>query len=594
MAKESISGKALDRSTLKRLIAYVKPHRVAFLTALGLTILLAIVGPFRPVLVQQILDGPVATGNGGLLRTMILALLLLLLVEGVLMYANTYMTSWLGQSIIKDIRKQVFDHILRLRLSFFDRTPIGTLQTRTISDIETLNDVFSSGLVRILGQLLQLFAIVGFMFYTSWDLALVVLTTLPLLIMATIIFKNKVKVSFQAVRKSVSDMNAFLQEHLSGMNIIHIFNREKKEMDRFLLINDQLRKANLNSVMYYSVYFPVIEIITALGMGILVWYGSGRVMQGELQFGELVAFIMFLQMFFRPLRTLADQFNMLQLGMVSAERIFKILDTREFITNEGKLEQLPKLENVSEKAVSVSFHDVSFAYKEPEWVLKNINFQVEAGQKLALVGSTGSGKTTIINLLSRFYEIQKGEIKVNGTDIKEYTLDSLRSLTGVVLQDVFLFSGSIYDNITLNNPDIPLDQVKEAAKQVGAHEFIMKLPGGYDYKVRERGATLSLGQRQLIAFARVMTYDPKVLVMDEATANIDTESEEIIQQAIETVMTGRTSIMIAHRLSTIQAADQILVLNRGNIIESGNHKQLMELKGAYYQLHQKQFAGVGH
>lgn len=353
MAKESISGKALDRSTLKRLIAYVKPHRVAFLTALGLTILLAIVGPFRPVLVQQILDGPVATGNGGLLRTMILALLLLLLVEGVLMYANTYMTSWLGQSIIKDIRKQVFDHILRLRLSFFDRTPIGTLQTRTISDIETLNDVFSSGLVRILGQLLQLFAIVGFMFYTSWDLALVVLTTLPLLIMATIIFKNKVKVSFQAVRKSVSDMNAFLQEHLSGMNIIHIFNREKKEMDRFLLINDQLRKANLNSVMYYSVYFPVIEIITALGMGILVWYGSGRVMQGELQFGELVAFIMFLQMFFRPLRTLADQFNMLQLGMVSAERIFKILDTREFITNEGKLEQLPKLENVSEKAVSV-------------------------------------------------------------------------------------------------------------------------------------------------------------------------------------------------------------------------------------------------
>ncbi len=592
MAEKSISGNVLDRSLIRRLIAYVRPYLWPFLGALGLTILLAILGPIRPVIVQRILDGPVANGNNELLQTMILVLFFVLIGEGIVMYANTFLTNWLGQGVIRDMRKQVFDHILRRRLSYFDRTPIGTLQTRTISDIETLNDVFSSGLVRILGELLQLFAIIGFMFYTSWDLALVVLTTMPLLLIATYIFKNKVKVSFQGVRKSVSEMNAFLQEHISGMNVIHIFNREKKEMDRFLDINHRLRKANLNSVMYYSVYFPVIEIITALSLGLLVWYGAGRVVDGNMRFGELVAFIMFVQMFFRPLRVLADQFNVLQLGMVSAERIFKVLDTKESIPDEGSLEELPSLNGHEQKGVDVKFEKVHFAYQEPEWVLKDISFHVRPGEKLALVGSTGSGKTTIINLLSRFYEIQEGRIEINGEDLNDYKLDALRSLTGVVLQDVFLFSGSIYDNITLNNDQISRERVEEAARKVGAHEFIMRLPGGYDYKVRERGSTLSLGQRQLVAFARVMTYDPRILVMDEATANIDTESEEIIQQAIETVMEGRTTIMIAHRLSTIQQADQILVLSKGKIIESGNHHELMEMEGAYYQLHQKQYVGV--
>lgn len=584
MADKTVTGKAIDRSLVSRLISYIKPYRLPFTGALVLTLVLAILGPVRPVIVQKILDGPVLSGDTGMLRMMISILLIVLMVEGLTMYANTYLTNWLGQSIIRDMRKEVFNHILRLRLSFFDRTPIGTLQTRTISDIETLNDVFSSGLVRILGELLKLFSIVGFMFYTSWDLALVVLTTMPLLLYATYVFKNKVKISFQNVRKSVSEMNAFLQEHISGMNIIHIFNREEKEMDRFLDINGRLRKANLNSVTYYSIYFPVIEIITALGMGLLVWYGAGRVVEGHLRFGELVAFIMFVQMFFRPLRTLADQFNVLQLGMVSGERIFKILDNQEIIPDEGDIQEQP-----NELGVGIEFQGVHFAYKDEEWVLRDISFKLNAGQKLALVGSTGSGKTTIINLLSRFYEIQQGDILINEVNIDAYKLESLRSLIGVVLQDVFLFSGSIYENITLNNHLVPLEEVIESAKKVGAHDFIMRLPGNYQYKVRERGATLSLGQRQLIAFARVMTYNPSILVMDEATANIDTESEEIIQKAIETVMQGRTTIMIAHRLSTIQKADQILVLSRGEIIESGSHTELLKMEGAYYQLHQKQF-----
>lgn len=582
--KKSVSGKALDWGLARRLVSYVRPYRLQFGFAICLTILLAIVGPLRPVLVQQTLDGSIAAGDLSSLRFMIILLVGVLSCEAILTYANTYLTNWLGQSIIRDIRKQVFNHILNLRLSFFDKTPVGVLQTRTINDVETLNDVFTSGLVRILSQLLQLIAITAYMFYISWDLALVVLTTMPLLITATIIFKNKVKVAFQQVRKAVSEMNAFLQEHLSGMTIIHIFNREQEELRRFDRINLSLRKANIDSVLYYSIYFPVVEIITSLGMGILVWYGAGRVIDHGLRFGELVAFIMFVQMFFRPLRLLADQFNTLQLGMVSGERIFNILDTDEVIPDKGKETHLPG----NQHKVSIEFKGVTFAYKEPEWVLKGIDFEAKPGEKIALVGSTGSGKTTIINLLSRFYEIQKGQIYVNGLDARELTISSLRSLTGVVLQDVFLFSGSIRDNITLNNPDIPLDRVVEAAKRVGADSFIERLPGKYDYQVRERGATLSLGQRQLIAFARVMTYDPQILVMDEATANIDSESEEIIQQAVETVMAGRTSIIIAHRLSTIQRADQILVLAQGEIIERGNHAELMAKEGAYYALHQKQ------
>lgn len=584
---DKVTGKALDSHLLKRLFKYVRPYRKQFAGALSMTIFLAALTPLRPTLIQIALDDYVIFGNVKGLRLIILALVVLLIVQMLVMYANTYLTNWLGQSIIKDIRKQVFNHILKLRLQYFDKTPIGRLQTRTINDVETLNDVFTSGLVRILGELLQLIAILVAMLILSWKLSLAVLTTLPLLLYATYIFKNKVKGAFQRVRNAVSEMNSFLQEHISGMGIVHIFNREEIEMDKYDKINRDLRRAHLNSVMYYSVFYPVVEIITALTLAILVWYGAGQVMNAELQFGELVAFIMFSQMFFRPIRMLADQFNTLQLGMVSGERIFEVLDTQEFIEDAGER----KLKANSHAPIQLEFKGVHFAYQEPEYVLKDINLLVEPGQKVALVGSTGSGKTTIINLLSRFYEIQRGEILVDSINIQELDLDSLRELIGVVLQDVFLFSGSIYDNITLNNPEISLAQVQEAAKQVGAHDFIMNLPGQYQYNVRERGATLSLGQRQLIAFARVMAYDPRILVLDEATANVDTESEEIIQQAVETIMAGRTSIIIAHRLSTIQKADQIVVLSKGKIIEKGNHQDLLLREGAYYELHQRQFTG---
>lgn len=583
---EKVTGKALDRQLIRRLFSYVRPYRKQFAGALSLTIFLAILTPLRPTLVQRALDNHVIFGDVKGLRMIILLLVALLVVQLLAGYANTYLTSWLGQSIIRDIRKQVFNHILKLKLQYFDKTPIGRLQTRTINDVETLNDVFTSGLVRILGELLQLVAILVAMMALSWKLSLAVLTTLPLLLYATYVFKNKVKAAFQRVRNAVSEMNSFLQEHISGMGIVHIFNREQIESEKYDVINKDLRGAHLNSVMYYSVFYPVVEIITALTLAILVWYGAGRVMDSELMFGELVAFIMFSQMFFRPIRLLADQFNTLQLGMVSGERIFQVLDTEAFIEDAGQT-NLQK----SHAPIQIEFKGVHFAYAEPEYVLKDIDLLVQAGNKVALVGSTGSGKTTIINLLSRFYEIQKGDILVDGISIRDLNLDSLRELIGVVLQDVFLFSGSIYDNITLNNPEISLERVQEAAKQVGAHDFIMNLPGQYEYNVRERGATLSLGQRQLIAFARVMAYDPRILVLDEATANIDTESEEIIQQAVETVMAGRTSIIIAHRLSTIQSADQIVVLDQGRIIEKGNHQELLLQEGAYYELHQMQFAG---
>jgi ATP-binding cassette subfamily B multidrug efflux pump len=514
----------------------------------------------------------------------------------VLNYLNTYLTSWLGQVVIRDMRKQVFSHILRLRLSFFDKTPVGRLQTRAISDIETLNDVFTSGLVQILGQLFLIAAIMGFMFFSDWRLTLVVLSVIPLMFFATWIFKNHIKKAFQGVRDAVSNMNSFLQEHITGMQIVHIFSREKVEAGKFDKINRNLRKAHLNSVLAYSIYFPVIEVITALAMALLVWYGAGRALEG-LKFGTLTAFIMYLNMFFRPLRQIADQFNTLQLGMVSAERVFKVLDTEEFIVPPEERDEEPPLPTGDSKeaikGIPVTFDQVSFAYQEPNWVLQDINISVKAGDKVALVGSTGSGKTTIISLLSRFYEIQKGSITVGEKDIKAYSLEELRSLIGVVLQDVFLFSGSIRDNITLNNDAIPFKRVVAAAEQVGAHQFIARLPGAYDYKVQERGSTLSLGQRQLLAFARVMVYDPKILVLDEATANIDTESEEIIQRAIETVMSGRTSIIIAHRLSTIQKADQIIVLQKGRVLESGNHQQLLAQKGAYYKLHEMQFVEAG-
>jgi ATP-binding cassette subfamily B protein len=581
-----VKGNAFEWRLIRRILSYTRIYRLQFIAALVFTILGAVLAPAVPYMFQYVLDNPTARGDVSGVRSWILIILGVLILQSMVMYVQSMLTGWLGQSIIRDIRIEVFRHISRMRAKYFDQNPVGMLQTRTISDVETLNDVFSNGLVSIMGELLQLISIFTIMMFVSWKLTLVVLITLPLLLVSTNIFKNAIKASFQGVRKYVSEMNTFLQEHITGMLVIQIFNREKVEMKRFEDINGKHRDANLRSVLAYSIFFPVVEIISALATALLVWYGVGNVLEGQITFGALVAFLLYINMFFRPIRMLADRFNTLQLGMVSAERIFAVLDTEDRIEDGGDLESVPGQDG----ALEIAFRRVWFAYNDQDWVLKDVSFDVNAGNKVAIVGSTGAGKTTIINLLSRLYEINRGKICINNTDINDLKLESLRSMIGLVLQDVFLFSGSVYDNITLNNSNISLEKVKEAARHVGADRFIEQLPGGYEYNVQERGATLSSGQRQLIAFARVLVYNPRILILDEATSSIDTESEELIQTAIEKVMAGRTSIIIAHRLSTIQKADQILVMDKGKIMERGNHQELLEQNGIYKRLYLLQFA----
>jgi ATP-binding cassette subfamily B protein len=501
--------------------------------------------------------------------------------QAIVQWAHTYYSGWIGQVIIKDIRVRLYQHLLKLRLKFFDNTPIGRLVTRNISDIETLADVFSEGLAAIVGDLLQLVTILAVMFYIDWKLTLVSLSTLPLMIISTYVFKEKIKVTFNDVRNAVSNLNSFLQEHITGMNIVQIFNREQREYDKFKSINKEHAAAHIRSVLYYSIYFPVAEIIQAIGIGLVVWYGAVGVLGMDLQIGVLISFIMYLQLFFRPIRMIADRFNTLQMGVVSSSRIFKLLDSKDNIANEGN----HKPEKVKGH---IQLQNVWFAYVDEDYVLKNINFEVQPGQTVALVGATGAGKSSIINLISRFYEINKGNILIDGTDIREFELGTLRKHIGVVMQDVFLFSNTIYYNITLGNPTITREQVLEAAEMVGARKFIERLPGGLEYNVMERGATLSVGQRQLISFVRAMVYNPEIIILDEATSSVDTETEELIQESIEKMMRGRTSIVIAHRLSTIQKADKIIVMNKGEIVETGTHDSLLELGGFYSQLHQMQ------
>jgi ATP-binding cassette subfamily B multidrug efflux pump len=582
LEKENVkSGEIIDTEVLKKLYRFVQPYKAQFYFLVFLTIALAILAPTRPYFIQVAIDDYVAVGDGPGLVKIIYLLVFLLVLQAIVQFAHTYLSGWIGQVIIKDIRIKLYKHLLKMRLKFFDNTPIGRLVTRNISDIETLADVFSEGLAAIIGDLLQLVTILGVMFYIDWRLTLVSLCTLPLLIISTYIFKEKIKVAFNDVRNAVSNLNSFLQEHITGMNIVQIFNREGREFEKFKEINKDHRKAHIKSVLYYSIYFPVAEIIQAIGIGLVVWYGATGVFDTDIQVGVLISFIMYLQLFFRPIRMIADRYNTLQLGVVSSSRIFKLLESKEQIPNEGDYRPAKIKGNIN-------VENVWFAYNNEEWVLKNINFDVKHGETVALVGATGAGKSSIINLISRFYEINKGAIKIDGTDIREFELDTLRKHIGVVLQDVFLFSDTIYYNITLGNPNISRKQVMEAAELVGAKKFIERLPGGLDYNVMERGATLSVGQRQLISFVRAMVYNPEIIILDEATSSVDTETEELIQGAIEKMMKGRTSIVIAHRLSTIQKANKIIVLHQGEIKEVGTHDSLLEKEGYYAQLHQMQ------
>lgn len=581
-----VAGKAYDINLLKRIFSYIKPYKRIFAWSITLTIALAIVSPLRPLLIQFTLDKYILNDDKGGLTSMTLLMLFLLVVQAVIQYYHTFLTNKLGQSTIRDLRINVFNHISTLKLRFFDKTPIGQLITRTVSDLETIADIFSEGLIVIAGDILQLITLLAVMLYIDWQLTLIVLIPMPLLVFASYVFKEAIKSAFQEVRSQVGHLNTFLQEHITGMNITQYFARENQEMHKFKQINAKHRDANIRSNWYYSIFFPVVEIISALSLGLLVWYGSKSIIDHDTSPGVIIAFIMYINMMFRPIRELADKFNTLQMGMVGANRVFAILDTREEEENTGSL-TAGKLNG------SISFENVWFAYNQNNWVLKNISFDVEPGQTLALVGATGAGKSSIINILNRFYEIGKGSVKIDGHDIRDYELGYLRSQIATVIQDVFLFSDSIANNITLNNPDISREKLMKAATEAGAGDFINRLPEGFDYNVMERGATLSAGQAQLISFIRALVYNPKILVLDEATSSVDTETELLIQQTIQKLMKGRTSIVIAHRLSTIQNADKIIVLDQGEIKEMGSHQQLLQHNGYYKRLFDLQFNSSG-
>lgn len=578
MAQNNDIKKIFDLSLLKRVFRFTAPYKRSLYTSVVLSIVLAAAAPLRPYLIQLSVDRYIVNGMLEALIWITVLQLGILIAESLLRFWFMYLINWLGQTVVNDMRKKVFKKILFQDIAYYDRTPIGTLTTRSINDLEAVNSVFGEGVISIVADVLTIVAIIIVMLVTDWKLALICLTTFPAIIIATYIFKESVNKSFQRVRNAVAQLNAFVQEHIVGMYIVQAFAAEKREMDKFNEINKEHRNANIKAIFAYSVFFPVVEIIATIAIALLVWWGAVRMMHFETTAGVIIAFVMYLNLLFRPLRMLADKFNVLQMGMVAAERVFTVLDSEENLINSGT-------HSVSSIKGDVKFEDVHFGYKPDVPVLKGVSFDLHAGKTMAVVGHTGAGKTSIISLLNRLYEINSGSIKIDGRDIRDYDVHNLRSHIGIVLQDVFLFSGSVYENITLRNKDISLEEVKRVTKMLGMHEHIMKLPGGYDFNVMERGNTLSQGQRQLLSFARALLYKPSILILDEATSSVDSESEQLIQQAIDTMTKGRTSIVIAHRLSTIRKADEIIVMDKGNIIERGNHNSLIEKGGAYYQLY---------
>lgn len=578
----SVSGKTFDIPLIKRVMKYVGPYRLTFFSTAVFAIVLAFLSPARPMLIQYAFDNYILTPDMEMLFQITLLLVALLVLESLMQFFYIYWANWLGQSVIRDLRMQVYNHILNFKQKYFDNTPIGTLVTRVVSDIETIADIFSQGLLVIIGDILKLLVILAVMFATDWWLTLLSLASIPILIVATYWFKRSIKSAFQEVRTQVSALNTFVQERIVGMRIVQLFNREKVEFENFKVINERHKKAHIRSIWYYSIFFPIVEILSAISVGLLIWWGGVEAATGtEVTLGELVAFILYIQMLFRPIRQLADRFNILQMGMVASERVFRILDTDEVIENKGSI-QIDKIKG------NIEFKNVWFAYNNEDWVLKDISFSVKAGQTLALVGATGSGKSSIINLLNRNYDHNKGEVLIDGVNYLNYELFSLRSKMSLVLQDVFLFSDSILNNITLYQ-NISLEQVKDSASKIGVDSFIENLPDSYQYNVKERGAMLSVGQRQLISFLRAYVSNPNILILDEATSNIDSDTEQMIQKAIVELTKGRTSIVIAHRLATIQNADQILLLQDGQILESGTHQKLMKKGGKYKTLFDLQF-----
>ncbi len=570
---------SVDLYIVSRLLAYLKPYKTLIVVAIAITIAGSFLGPLRPYLTKIAIDDYIAKGDLNGLTTISIFLAGAIILDGVKQYITTWMTQIIGQKAVFDIRMDIFTHLQKLPARFYDRNPIGRLITRSTNDVESLNEMLSSGIITILGDLLQLFFIVVLMVWSDWQLTLIVLSILPLMIYATIKFKNKVRAAFQDVLTNLARLNTFFQEHITGVTIVQLFNREARESKKYAGINADHRDANIRTVFYFSIYYPLIEVLSSAAAGLVIWYSGIRLLKADLTIGVVVSFVQYIWLFFRPLQHLSDRFNVIQTAIASSDRIIRLLDEQEGIENPSGMHHLTAFRD------TIRFNNVWFAYDQENWILKDISFEIRHGEKIAIVGATGSGKTTLINILSKLYPFQKGSITIDGIQLQEIEEHSLRKLVGVVMQDVFLFSGTIKENLAFGNPDVSDDTIREAATIVGADRFIDQLPDKYEYKVLENGTGLSSGQKQLTAFVRALLYNPEILVLDEATSSVDTETETLIDSATANLMKNRTSIIIAHRLSTVQKADRIIVLHKGVIRETGNHQELLANRGLYYKLY---------